>query len=360
MRGPCVGLPRGRAQALRFARAVALAASLAGCGASVDGHAGDKRGQHGPRLGDAVFVADDGARLPLTRWRPEGDPRATVIALHGFTEHGGVFYTLGPSLAAAGYDVVAVDQRGFGRTASRGHWAGRARMVADVRALHRRLRRRHPQRPVHLLGHSMGAALATLAVTGAGAIEPASTTLIAPAFRSWDTLPWIQRVGLRISATLLPGLRPNQSTGRTLAQIQVTDAPRIMRIQATDEHILREVRFDMLAGAMDLMTAARARVDELPQRSLLQLAARDDMVPPRATCGVLARLSRRPPPRPRVALYADGYHFLTRDRQRARTLADIRAWLGDAEAPLPSGAEHSPATAMARLCGADSAAEVPA
>lgn len=331
---------------------LALALGLAGCGANLEGRAGNPSGGSGPRLTDEAFIANDGRRLPLTRWRPAGEPRARVIALHGFTEHGRIFYALGPSLAAAGFEVIAPDQRGFGRTASRGHWAGQARMVRDIRGLHRRLQRRHPERPIHLLGHSMGAAVATLATTGAGAIDPASTTLIAPAFRSWDTLPWIQRIGLKISATLLPGFRPNQSTGRALAQIQVTDDPRIMRIQAHDEHILREVRFDMLAGVMDLMTAARGRVADLPARTLLQLAARDDMVPPRATCGVLARLGRREPPRPRVALYAEGYHFLTRDRQRPRTFADIHAWLSDARAPLPSGAEHDPTTARARLCDA--------
>ncbi len=342
----------GGAHALGAAWALALALGLGGCGATAQERAGEATGDRAPRLGDAAFVAADGARLPLTRWRPEGEPRATVIALHGFTEHGRIFYALGPSLAAAGLEVIAPDQRGFGATASRGQWAGQARMVADVRALYRRLRQRRPGHTLHLVGHSMGAAVATLAISGGDAIDPASTTLIAPAFRSWDTLPWIQRIGLEISATLFPGLRPNQSTGRALAQLQVTDDPRIRRIQATDERILREVRFDMLAGVMDLMTAARGRVDDLPARTLLQLAARDDMVPPRATCGVLERLAGREPPRPRIALYAEGYHFLTRDRQRPRTFADIRAWLNDSRAPLPSGAEHDPATARARLCGA--------
>jgi len=338
---------RGGRRGSRLAWALALTLGLAAAGANGQGRAGERA----PRVTDDAFIAGDGVRLPLTRWRTEGEPRGAVIALHGFTEHGRIFYTLGPSLAAAGFDVIAPDQRGFGRTPSRGHWAGQARMVADVRALYHRLHQRHPQRPIHLLGHSMGAAVATLATTGADAIAPATTTLIAPALRGWDTLPWIQRIGLKISATLFPGLRPNQSTGRALGQIRVTDDPKIVRIQATDEAILREVRFDMLAGVMDLMTAARERVNELPARSLLQFAAHDDMVPAHTSCDVLARLSRRAPPRPRVALYAEGYHFLTRDRQRRRTLADIRAWLREPGARLPSGAEHRPETARARLCG---------
>lgn len=335
------------------------ALTLAGCGTSASAASEDQASPQQPRLSEQAFIASDGARLPVSRWQPEGEPRGIVLALHGFTEHGGVFYALGPWLAAAGYTVLAIDQRGFGDTARRGWWAGRERMIADVRGLYRILDARARERPVYLLGHSMGAAVAALAVTGDGAVQPAGSVLIAPAFRSWSTLPWPQRIGLNIAATVAPGLRPNQSTGRTLAQIQVTDDPKVRHIQARDQTILSEVRFDMLAGVMDLMTAARRRVDALPPRTLLQFAGRDDMVPPRATCGVLDRLARREPPRPRVALYPEGYHFLTRDRQRPRTIADIEAWLADPSAPLPSGDEHTPGQARARLCPAQPEADPP-
>jgi alpha-beta hydrolase superfamily lysophospholipase len=321
-----------------------------GCTVSTPARGAGEATERTPRLLEDAYVTADGARLPVTRWRPRGDPRATVVALHGFTEHRDIFYTLGPNLAAAGYQVIAYDQRGFGETTSRGYWPGQAALVGDARGLYRALRRQRPRRDVYVLGHSMGAAVATLAATGERAITPAGLVLVAPAFRSWDTLPWLQRIGLKLSATLIPGLRPNQSTGRTLAQIQVTDDPRIRRIQATDGRLLREIRFDMLAGVVELMSAARARLAALPADSLLQFAARDDMLPPRVTCGVLARLGAREPPKPRIALYAQGYHFLMRDRQRSRTLTDIRAWLADADAPLPSGEEHDGATAHARLC----------
>ncbi|MDZ7748168.1 MAG: alpha/beta hydrolase [Halofilum sp. (in: g-proteobacteria)] len=57
----------------------------------------------------------------------------------------------------------------------------RARLVADARAAVRLLRRTYPQAPVYLLGHSMGASVAMLAVTGPGAVAPAGTVLLAPA-----------------------------------------------------------------------------------------------------------------------------------------------------------------------------------
>ena len=125
-----------------------------------------------PALGEDAWTAGDRTRLPVTRWRPAGRPHGVVLALHGFAEHRQMFYALAPHLAGAGYLVVAYDQRGFGETATRGHWAGRGQLVDDARTAWQLLRRRHPDIPVHLLGHSMGAAVAALAVTGQGAIEP--------------------------------------------------------------------------------------------------------------------------------------------------------------------------------------------
>jgi alpha-beta hydrolase superfamily lysophospholipase len=303
-----------------------------------------------PRLTDEVYVTADGKRLPVVRWRGEGEARASVIALHGFTEHGAIFYALAPHLAAAGFDVIAYDQRGFGASPGRGTWAGVDTLVSDARALWRMLRDGTNGRPVYLLGHSMGTGVATLAVTGPEAIEPAGMVLLAPAYRSWDTLPWLQSVGLRVAATVMPWARPNQSTGHALADIQVTDDPTISYLQARDAEILREVRFDMTAGVVELMSQARARAGNVPAATLALIAGRDDMVPPRATCGVLSRWARRKRSGPRIAVYPGAYHFIARDRQRATTIGDVVAWLSDPSAALPSGDEHSAAEAHARLC----------
>ncbi len=302
------------------------------------------------RLTEDVYVTADGNRLPVVRWRGDGPTKGSVIALHGFTEHGGIFYALGPHLAAAGFDVIAYDQRGFGASPGRGSWAGVETLVEDARGLWRLLDEHTRKRPVYLLGHSMGTAVATLAVTGAETIDPAGTVLLAPAFRSWDTLPWLQSVGLRIAATITPWARPNQSTGRALANIQVTDDPTIAYLQARDAEILREVRFDMTAGVVELMTQARARAADLPTTTLALIAGRDDMVPTRATCGVLSRWAHREQSGPRIAIYPDAYHFIARDRQRATTVGDVVAWLNDPTAALPSGDEHTVTEARARLC----------
>lgn len=300
----------------------------------------------------------DGVRLPATRWLPEGEARGVVLALHGFAEYGGAFYTLAPHLAAAGYAVYAHDQRGFGRTASRGVWAGQEQLVADARTAFEGLRARYPDRPVHLLGHSMGAAVAMLAMTGPKAIRPAGAVLVAPAVHGWRSLPLMQRVALRVGNTLFPAMTPRQHWAHRFADITVTDDPWVQRVQADDPNYLRAIRIDMIHGVVDLMDHALERTGQLPPETLILYGERDDIIPKDAACNLLERLGGAPP-RPRIALYPEGHHYLMRDRQRERPIQDVLAWLASPTSALPSGLEVAPAEARNRLCGRTAAVAGP-
>ncbi|UEX76204.1 alpha/beta fold hydrolase [Spiribacter halobius] len=298
-----------------------------------------------------TLPAADGERLPASRWLPAGPPRGVVLALHGFAEYRGGFYTLGPRLAEAGYAVYAYDQRGFGQTARRGYWPGRAQLVADARTVLAHLRDRYPGRPVHLLGHSMGGAVAMLAVTGEAAVTPASTILVAPAVHGWESLPLLQRWALQVGNALFPGWRPQQRWGQRLADIRVTDDPWVQLVQAGDPDYLRAIRVDMIHGVVTLMDRALAVAGGLPARTLVLYGGRDDLVPRTAFCNLLARLPA-PPAGPRVALYPDGHHYLLRDLQREAPLRDIVAWLEAGRRPTTVGAAVSREEARDRLCAA--------
>ncbi len=344
--GPSYGVER--AVAKRGPAGLLPCLALAACTAGQPPEPAHERGP--PRLREHAWIAPDGAELPLTRWLPDGEPEGVVLALHGFAEHRGVFYALAPHLAAAGYVVYAYDQRGFGDTAARGAWPGGERLAADARAAWRLLRDRYTAAPVHLLGHSMGGAVAALATTGEGAIRPASTILVSPAVHGWQSLPWIQRIALRVSHFLAPGARPRQSWGRAFVDVQITDDPAIRYLHAHDERLLRKVRIDMVHGVVELMDTALERVPRIRAPVLIQYGERDDIIPANAACRLLRRMASADAPGVRLALYPQGYHYLTRDRQRGRTIGDIVGWLAQPGAPPASGADTEPRTAARRLC----------
>jgi pimeloyl-ACP methyl ester carboxylesterase len=93
------------------------------------------------------FAESLGLRIHVIEW---GDPAAPPLLLcHGFFDHARSFATLAPLLARR-YRVAAMDTRGHGDS----DWAGAYDWTAhihDVVAVIRSF-----DRPVHLVGHSMG------------------------------------------------------------------------------------------------------------------------------------------------------------------------------------------------------------
>jgi alpha-beta hydrolase superfamily lysophospholipase len=102
----------------------------------------------------------DGLVQLRRRWQPAGDARAAVLLLHGIAEHSGRYEHVGRRLADAGFEVVAIDHRGYGRSGGRrGHvdrWSQFSDDVEDQLVQVRTL-----GLPTVLLGHSMGGLMAT-------------------------------------------------------------------------------------------------------------------------------------------------------------------------------------------------------
>ena len=68
-----------------------------------------------PPPGTAGEVDAAGTRWPMLTW---GDPTAPpVLLVHGVTSNAGIWWRVGPAIAAAGRRVIAVDMPGHGRTA---------------------------------------------------------------------------------------------------------------------------------------------------------------------------------------------------------------------------------------------------
>ena len=147
--------------------AIALLLFLAAC-ANDNSDSSVSATQNGtPRLGDHFILTDDGAKLPLRSWLPDGKPRAIILALHGFNDYSNAFTHPGVDWAKDGIATYAYDQRGFGEAPGRGLWAGSKRLAEDLTLTSRLLRARYPGTPLYLLGESMGGAVVAAAITGA-------------------------------------------------------------------------------------------------------------------------------------------------------------------------------------------------
>lgn len=284
-----------------------------------------------PAIEKDVFVTADGVRLPLRRWAPPGPPRAVLVVLHGFNDYSAFIAEAAEFWADAGILTYAFDQRGFGGAPEPGIWGGEAALVSDARALFALVAARHPGLPVHLLGNSMGGAVALLAVGGEGGIRPDSLILSAPAVWGGRSMNPVFRVSLWLAAHIMPW---NTDTGSGLNR-QPSDNIAMLRALGRDPLVIKRTRVDAVYGLTNLMGAAYGVSMPASPPVLALFGKRDEILP---EAPVLERLCRLPPDT-RFVHYAAGYHMLLRDLQAERVWGDIAAWIADRRAPLPSGEE---------------------
>lgn len=287
------------------------------------------------RLTPTSAIMSDGYVLPLKTWPSIDEPAAVVLAVHGFNDYSNAFEATANGFARHAITTYAIDQRGFGATTQQGIWPGQVVMQSDLVTTVKLLCARHADRPVFLLGESMGAAV-TLS-----AIQPLQHTCIkgvilsSPAVWGWQVMPWWQTLPLRLLAHTLPGVTV---TGEGL-DIKASDNIDMLRALGKDPLIIKETRIDTIYGLTDLMEAALVNSPALTLPALILYGEHDQIIPPESFCEMLENLPEQTLAGWRLVLYRDGYHMLSRDLQGEVVIRDMVTWIHNSKAPLPSGQE---------------------
>ncbi len=290
------------------------------------------------------FVARDGIRMTVRSWKPQGPAKAVIVALHGFNDYSNFFAAPGAWLADRGIASYAYDQRGFGDGVRIGLWAGAdayARDLADFTAL---VRRTHPGVPVYVLGESMGGAVALVSGAGPAETRPDADGMIlaAPAVWGRAAMAWYERGALWLTAHTIPTFR---LTAQGL-NIQPSDNIDMLRALGRDWRVIKRTRVETIYGLVELMDRALAAAPEFSEQALILYGAKDDIIPGRPTFEMVRRLPATAKDRQTFALYDGGYHMLLRDLNAETVWRDILAWIENAGAPLPSGADGRAARAL--------------
>jgi acylglycerol lipase len=93
---------------------------------------------------------------PIRRWRPEGEPKATCVIVHGLAEHSRRYEHVGQRLADGGYLAYAFDLRGHGEAEG---WPGKVTgaddWLDDLAAVHAQARA-EGRGPLFVISHSLG------------------------------------------------------------------------------------------------------------------------------------------------------------------------------------------------------------
>lgn len=295
-----------------------------------------------PQLQDHKFVARDGDVLPVRIWLPEGEPKAVVLAVHGFNDYSNAFVEPANFWRRYGIATYAYDQRGFGNTGRRGFWPGVDVLADDAADMARVLHGLYPKTPLYVVGESMGGAVASVMLASEPSLPVDGLVLCAPAVWTRDDMGPFQSGLLWLAAHSVPWMTVS---GRGL-DITPSDNTAMLRALARDPLIIKDTRIDTIYGLADLMDAAMADAGKLHVPVLVLYGDHDEIIPRDPTIEFLARLEREDS-QSYGAFYPKGYHMLFRDLGGETVMRDVESWIADMRAPLPSGAEAHAAQALA-------------
>ena len=296
-------------------------------------------------ISHGLYVTEDGVHLPLRQWLPHTEPKAVLIALHGFNDYSHFFDSPGTYLSNQGIACFAYDQRGFGASPKRGLWAGANAYTDDLSMLVQLLKHRYPQQPIYLLGESMGGAVIITAMSKTAVPDVDGIILSAPAIWARSTMPWYQSGLLWTLAHSMPWLT---LTGKGV-KVTPSDNIEMLRALGRDPWMIKKTRVDALHGLTDLMDMAYVGATALQGNTLLLYGEKDDIIPKKPTYQFLQKLLSTNAANKKVAIYPHGYHMLLRDLQALTAWQDIAAWIDAKPRQLPSGADNRAQQLLAQL-----------
>jgi alpha-beta hydrolase superfamily lysophospholipase len=257
----------------------------------------------------------DGLVQLRRRWQPAGAPKAAVLLLHGIAEHSGRYEHVGRRMADNGYDVVAIDHRGYGGSGGRrGHVDSWVQFCGDVEDQMREISALDI--PTVLLGHSMGGLIATRYVVEQ-LIQPDLLVLSGPALGA--DIP----THLRIAAPLLGRILPRLEIKEDGDPAQLSRDPAVGEVFYADPY---RVPYPTARLGMELMKAiedARAGIANVTMPTLVQHGGDDTLVPVDASeiFETLPNVTR--------IVYDDLRHEIYNEPERAGIIDEMIAWVDD-------------------------------
>ena len=274
-----------------------------------------------PRRGRRPDAAARGrvrSRCRCTPGRARGEPRAVILALHGFGDAGDLtFDGAARAWAARGIAVYAPDQRGFGANASRKRWPGTDALVADAVAA----RRRGPRAGTPACRSSSSAtrwAAASRSPRPPPACEADALVLAGPAIAGGDALNPLMRTGAWTiaAAAARAALDRREASSPSAPPTTPRRSPASSPTPATSA---------TPPAASSTASSGSWTAPPPPRPSVTHPDPGADRRPRR---GAPPRRDRAgsptaSPASSRIVVYPDGWHWLFRDRQAPRVWDDV-------------------------------------
>ncbi|MBU1744295.1 MAG: lysophospholipase [Proteobacteria bacterium] len=259
-------------------------------------------------------------RIYYQYWLPETEPKAVLLVVHGLAEHGGRYMNLVNHFLPLGYAVYAADHLGHGSSEGTRVYVERFADYTDTLVtFHEMIRGWQKDKPVFLVGHSMGGLIGALYLLD-HQDELAGAVLSGPGVKVPDDISPVTIFAGKVLSILMPrlGLIQLEAEG-------VSRDPAVVKAYETDPLVYRgkitaRLGVEMIK-AMKQVSAEESRIS-LPL--LILQGGADRLVHPSGAQMLhdgVASVDRK------IILYDGLYHEVFNEPEHGRVLRDVEMWL---------------------------------
>jgi lysophospholipase len=275
----------------------------------------------GPPPDIETSLRRDGCELHLEHYRPRGEARLTVVTVHGYSAHCGLYRHVGATLASAGMAVTQFDCRGHGRSAGRrGHIEDFGDYVEDLAMVVNWARQQAAERPWALLGHSMGGAISLAFVLDPNRREkPGRLVLAAP----WLKLKMDVSVPKRAAANVAARIMPTLTMPNGLRAENLSRNPLVLTGFDKDPLVHHVATAGWFMATLRAQARIRLQAKELDVPTMLLVAGGDRIVANEANLA----FARQAGAVVEIRNYPELFHEMFLEPEADTVLADIAAWL---------------------------------
>ncbi len=260
------------------------------------------------------------ANIYYQSWQPEGDAQAVLLIVHGLGEHSGRYMNVVNYFVPLGYAVYGFDHIGHGRSDGRREYLERFTDYTEtLRICHKMIKTNQAEKPVFLLGHSMGGLIASHYLLD-HQDEFIGAIISAPAVKVSDSISKLTIIIGKLLAALAPKM------GLLALDVDaISRDPEVVKNYVNDPLVFHGKtparQASELLKAMLHISAEAGRIN-LP--FIVLQGSEDKLVDPGGAQMLYDKSSSKDKT---IKIYDGLYHEVFNDPEREQVLKDVENWL---------------------------------
>jgi acylglycerol lipase len=256
-------------------------------------------------------------KLQARSWGRESDCQCGVLLVHGLGAHSGWFEALARRLKVRNLFVLSYDQVGFGKRRQEKFTSGK-QWFDDLTVAFNYLKKQIGDKPIFIVGNSMGALIAYLA---AAQVSPAGIVMMSPGFEGY---PGTFTLKYRLKTIFKALTKPDEECDVAYGLDIVTEVESVRAWAENDPDRRFAVPGRMLLELLSLTQGLRFKKMILNCPVLMILAGRDKIVDNKTNNQVFKRLIA---PSKQLKVFPDSFHDLPMNPAVEDVAEEIANWI---------------------------------